>query len=152
MSGRWAHPLDPPAGTPGPPALAPHAVPDRRVLLCRACGQSTGVPGAVLCAGCWPTVPPERRAALGKGHPLVDPTTPPGFTWADEIDSDGNVWLVRDGAVVVARIYRDRPGSPWRVSTHPALPDVVDEFDFAGEAYDAVTTVARSVGSTEGEF
>ncbi len=123
-----------------------HFVHDLRILMCRSCAEPTGVPGAVLCAECWPKIDPDRRQALGYGHPLVDPTTPPGFNWADESEPDGNVWLVRDGAIVVGRIYRDRPGLPWRVSTHPAIADVVDSFDFAGSAYDAVLIVAGAAG------
>jgi hypothetical protein len=74
-AGYWQHPLDPETPPLVLPAVRdPEQATERRIIWCRCCGRSTGVPGAVLCAACWPSVPLERREVLGYGQPLVDPT------------------------------------------------------------------------------
>jgi len=71
----WRHPLDP--ETPPlvqPAARDPHATRALRTVLCRRCGHDCGVPGAVLCASCWPLVDSATRLLLTSGHDPIDPT------------------------------------------------------------------------------
>ena len=71
----WRHPLDPET----PPAVLPAARDPKartslRSVLCRRCGRDAEVPGAVLCASCWPLVDEATLLLFTSGHPPVDPT------------------------------------------------------------------------------